>query len=28
VAWGALVLWLLPPWAAWIERHRVEAGAA
>jgi hypothetical protein len=22
VAWGALVLWLLPPWAAWIERHR------
>jgi hypothetical protein len=22
VAWGALALWLLPPWAAWIERHR------
>ena len=22
VAWGALVLWLIPPWAAWIERHR------
>lgn len=23
VAWGAGVLWLLPLWAAWIERHRV-----
>lgn len=23
VAWGALVLWLLPPWARWIEAHRV-----
>lgn len=22
VAGGALVLWLLPPWAVWIERHR------
>lgn len=22
VAWGALILWLLPPWAAWIEKHR------
>ena len=22
VAWGALVLWLLPPWSAWAERHR------
>ena len=22
VAWGALALWLLPPWAALIERHR------
>ena len=22
VASGALILWLLPPWAAWIERHR------
>jgi len=22
VAWGAMVLWLLPPWAVWIERHR------
>ena len=19
---GALILWLLPPWARWIERHR------
>jgi hypothetical protein len=28
VAWGALILWWLPPWAAWIERHRVIAGAA
>jgi len=22
VAWGALILWILPPWATWIERHR------
>jgi len=22
VAWGTLVLWLLIPWAAWIDRHR------
>ena len=22
VAWGALTLWLLPPWARWIEAHR------
>jgi hypothetical protein len=22
VAGGALILWLLPPWAVWIERHR------
>jgi hypothetical protein len=22
VAWGALVLWLLPPWARWIDAHR------
>ena len=22
VAWGALILWLLPPWARWIEVHR------
>ncbi|MHB1329950.1 MAG: hypothetical protein ACYC2K_17260 [Gemmatimonadales bacterium] len=22
VAWGALILWLLPPWAHWIEQHR------
>jgi hypothetical protein len=22
VAWGAMALWLLPPWAMWIERHR------
>ena len=28
VAWGALVLWLLPPWAFWIERHRTSAGAS
>lgn len=25
VALGALVLWLLPPWAHWIERHRTSA---
>jgi hypothetical protein len=28
VAWGGLVLWLLPPWAAWIERHRGAVGVA
>lgn len=22
VAWGALVLWFLPPWARWIDAHR------
>ncbi len=22
VAWGALILWLLPPWAHWIDAHR------
>ena len=27
VAWGGLVLWLLPLWAGWIERHRVAASA-
>lgn len=25
VAWGALILWLLPPWAQWIGRHRVPS---
>jgi hypothetical protein len=25
VAAGALVLWLLPPWAHWAERHRTRA---
>lgn len=24
VAWGALILWLLPPWAAWIDAHRAS----
>ncbi len=24
VAWGTLVLWMLPPWAALIERHRSD----
>ena len=29
VAAGALILWLLPPWALWIERHRSgESGDA
>ena len=28
VAWGALILWLLPPWARWIEAHRDCAGSA
>ena len=27
VAWGALILWLLPPWALWIERHRTSGDA-
>lgn len=22
VAWGALILWLLPPWGRWIDAHR------
>ncbi|HEY6508098.1 MAG TPA: hypothetical protein VIY56_08785, partial [Vicinamibacterales bacterium] len=22
VAWGGLALWLLPPWAAWVDAHR------
>jgi membrane-bound metal-dependent hydrolase YbcI (DUF457 family) len=25
VAWGALILWLLPPWAQWIDRHRAQS---
>jgi membrane-bound metal-dependent hydrolase YbcI (DUF457 family) len=24
VAWGALILWVLPPWAGWIEAHRAS----
>lgn len=24
VAWGGLMLWLLPPWARWIDVHRVR----
>jgi hypothetical protein len=28
VAWGALLLWLLPPWARWIEMHRTARSAA
>jgi hypothetical protein len=28
VGWGALVLWLAPPWAAWIESHRTTLGRA
>lgn len=27
VAWGALILWLLPPWARWIEAHRTSRTA-
>ncbi len=27
VAAGGLILWLLPPWAAWIERHRRSESA-
>lgn len=26
VAWGALILWLLPPWAHWIDVHRTSRG--
>lgn len=25
VALGSLILWILPPWAHWIERHRTRA---
>jgi hypothetical protein len=24
VAWGAFILWLLPPWSQWAENHRVQ----
>lgn len=23
VAWGTMILWLLPPWSQWAERHRL-----
>jgi hypothetical protein len=26
VAWGGLVLWLIPPWGSWIDRHRTVRG--
>ena len=26
VAWGAFALWLLPPWARWIDHHRATVG--
>lgn len=28
VAWGALILWLLPPWSHWVERHRFVRGGS
>lgn len=28
VAWGALSMWLLLPWCAWIARHRARAATA
>ncbi len=28
VALGALILWIIPPWAFWIERHRTSGGPA
>lgn len=28
VAWGALLMWLLPVWARWIDTHRTAAGPA
>jgi hypothetical protein len=27
IAWSALALWLLVPWAAWVDRHRAPAGS-
>jgi len=27
VAWGALILWLLPPWSRWADQHRVAKRA-
>ncbi|HEX6832719.1 MAG TPA: hypothetical protein VF132_04215 [Rudaea sp.] len=27
VAWSALLLWLLPPWALWFDRHRIVQAA-
>jgi hypothetical protein len=27
VGWGALILWLLPPWSHWVEKHRAPGGA-
>jgi len=26
VAWGTLILWILPPWSRWIDRNRLDAG--
>jgi hypothetical protein len=26
LAWSALIMWLLVPWAAWFDRHRVGTG--
>ena len=28
VAWGALILWVLPPWSRWADKHRSVRGAA
>lgn len=27
LAWGALSLWLVIPWSAWVDRHRAAKGA-
>jgi hypothetical protein len=27
IAWSALLLWLLVPWAAWVDRHREPAAS-
>lgn len=28
VAWGGLILWLLPPWARWVDAHRTSRARA
>ena len=28
LAWSALIMWLLVPWAAWFDRHRLGTGSS